>query len=568
MEIPILKSIVILFAIAVVVILVSKKLHIPTIIGYLITGIIAGPYGFGLVTDLHDIEVLAEIGIILLLFSIGIEFSLEKLLRIKTMVFAGGFLQIGITIGIIFLIAVFFGSQGKEAWFLGMLVSLSSTAIVIRVMQESGVIDSPRGRTSLAMLIFQDLAIVPMILFLPMLAGTTAGELSDVAMLVLKMVTVVTVLFVGARKLVPATLHYVARTQSNELFLLTIIVIAFAVAWVTSLTGLSLALGAFMAGLIISESDYDEHALGNILPFISVFTSFFFISVGMLLDLRFLISNIGMVLMVTAIVLTVKTIAAATPVILLGYPLRVAILTGLTISQVGEFSFILSKLGVSQGVLSQQNYQLFLSVSVLTMALTPLLINKAPRIAGLVLSLPFPERIKTGRKKSDISSKEEEPTDHLIVVGYGINGHNVAMTARRAGIQFKIIEMNPETVKQEFAKGVPISFGDATQPGVLQHAGIHTARVLVVTIAHPNGIKMITGLARRMNPGLHIIIRTRFIADIRPLLQLGANEVIPEEFETSIEIFSRVLMHYNIDNDKIDELVREIRADSYQFLRN
>lgn len=568
MEIPILKSIVILFAIAVVVILISKRLHIPTIIGYLITGVIAGPYGFGLVTDLHDIEVLAEIGIILLLFSIGIEFSLEKLLRIKTMVFGGGFLQIGLTICTIFLVAMLFGNQVKEAWFLGMLVSLSSTAIVIRVMQESGVIDSPRGRTSLAILIFQDLAIVPMILFLPIMAGTASGEFSDIAVLLLKIVTVVTVLFVGARKLVPATLHYVARTQSNELFLLTIIVIAFAVAWVTSLTGLSLALGAFMAGLIISESDYDEHALGNILPFISIFTSFFFISVGMLLDLRFLISNLWMVLMVTAIVLIVKTIAGAIPVVLLGYPLRVAILTGLTISQVGEFSFILSKMGVDQGILPEKNYQLFLSVSVLTMALTPLLINKAHKIAALVAALPFPNLIKTGRRKADTDEGEEELTDHLIVIGYGINGHNVAMTARRAGIRYRIIEMNPETVKQEFAKGVPISFGDATQPGVLQHAGIHTARVLVVTIAHPNGIKMITGLARRMNPYLHIIIRTRFIADIRPLLQMGANEVIPEEFETSIEIFSRVLIHYHIDNEKIDELVKEIRADSYQFLRN
>lgn len=568
MEIPILKSIVILFAIAVVVVFVSKKFRFPVMIGYLFTGMLAGPHGMGLVTNMHDIDVLAEVGIILLMFSIGIEFSLKKLMRIKLLVFGGGLVQVAFTILVIYSVARGFGSVGAEAWFLGMLVALSSTAIVLKVIQDNGSVDSPRGRTSLAILVFQDLAIVPMILILPILAGKGSGSAVEVGLLLLKMVVVITMLFVGTRRVVPFSLLQVARTQSNELFLLTIIVIAFAVAWVTSLAGLSLALGAFLAGLIISESEFNEHALGNILPFISVFTSFFFISVGMMLDLSFLFNNLLLVAGVTLIVLTAKTVMATLAVVILGYPLRVALMTGLTISQIGEFSFVLSKTGLKEGLLAPDSYQLFLSVSVLTMAVSPLLIARAHPIASLVLRLPFSPKLKQGVRSTSEPEETDIPSDHLIIVGYGINGHNVAMAARRARIPYRIIEMNPETVKTESAKGVPIAFGDATQPGVLKHAGVLTARVLVVTIAHPNGIRLITSLARRMNPGLHIIIRTRFIADIKPLLLSGANEVIPEEFETSIEIFSRVLTRFEVNGEKIAELVNEIRADCYQLLRN
>lgn len=568
MDIPILKSVIILFAIAVVVILISKRLRVPVIIGYLLTGMVAGPHGLGLVNNLHEIDMLAEIGIILLLFSIGIEFSLQKFIRMKAMVLGGGMIQVVLTVCLVFLVAGVAGSRNNEAWFIGMLLALSSTAIVIRVIQESGAIDSPRGRTSLSILIFQDLAIIPMILVLPILAGKSSGSLNEIFILIIKVISVTTVVIVGARKLVPLTLLRVARTQSNELFLLTVIVIAFAVAWLTSLVGLSLALGAFMAGLIISESEFSEHALGNILPFISVFTSFFFISVGMLLDLRFLVTNIGLVLLVTTIVLMIKTLTGTIPVVMMGYPLRVALMTGITISQVGEFSFILSRMGVNEGILSAGNYQLFLSVSVLTMALTPMLANRAHYAADLIVKLPFPEWLKNGGRKEDIPYKDDEVSDHLIIVGYGINGRNVATAARKAGIRYRVLEMNPETVRVEALKGIPIAFGDATQEGVLKHAGIMRARVLVVTIAHPNGIRQITSLARRMNTGIHIIIRTRFIANIKPLFQLGANEVIPEEFETSIEIFVRVLIHYEVDQGKIDGMVSEIRANSYQFLRN
>lgn len=568
MDIPILKSVIILFAIAVVVILISKRLHIPVIIGYLLTGMVAGPHGLGLVTNLRDIDMLAEIGIILLLFSIGIEFSLQKFIRMKAMVLGGGMIQVVLTICLVFLVAGMAGNGGNEAWFIGMLLALSSTAIVIRVIQESGAIDSPRGRTALAILIFQDLAIIPMILVLPIMAGRASGGLNEIALLIVKVVGVTAVVLIGTRKLVPLVLLKVARTQSNELFLLTVIVIAFAVAWLTSLVGLSLALGAFMAGLIISESEFSEHALGNILPFISVFTSFFFISVGMLLDLKFLVTNIGLVVLVTTVVLLIKTLTGTIPVVLMGYPLRVAVMTGLTISQVGEFSFILSKLGVQEGILSLGNYQLFLSVSVLTMALTPLMVNKAHIVADLIIRLPFPARLMNGGRQEEVPFKGDEVTDHLIIIGYGINGRNVATAARRAGIRYRVLEMNPETVRVESARGIPIAFGDATQTGVLEHAGIMMARVLVVTIAHPHGIRQITGLARRMNAGVHIIIRTRFIANIKPLFLLGANEVIPEEFETSIEIFTRVLVHYQVDQGKIAGLVSEIRANSYQFLRN
>lgn len=575
MEFDILKDILIIFGISIAVVFICRQLKIPAILGYLLTGVLAGPNGFSLISGVHEVELLAEIGVILLLFTIGIEFSLKNLIRIRNTLAIGGGLQVVLTILVFFLITRLDlvgaqdGNSFEEAVFMGFLIALSSTAIVLKLLQERGEFVSPHGRTTLGILIFQDIVIVPMILVLPFLAGSSAESSASVLEILVKVVVVVLMVFLGAKYVVPKLLYHVAKTKSRELFLLTIIVLALAVAYLTYMAGLSLALGAFLAGLIISESDYSQQAFGNVLPFLDVFTSFFFVSIGMLLDVEFLISKPVIILLIAVSVVLIKTLLATIASLALGYPLRTSLLVGLTLSQVGEFSFILSKEGQSLGLISEMNYQLFLAVSVLTMAATPFIIAAAPRIADIILRMPLPTRLKAGLKPQE---KEKESIadikDHLIIVGYGVNGRNVARAARFAKIPFEVIELNPVTVRDEKAAGEPIFYGDATQEVVLEHANIKDAMVLVITLPASADIRRITQVARKMNPHVHIIIRTRYVGEMKDLYRLGADEVIPEEFETSVEIFTRVLAKYLVPKEEIQKLVSAVRSDGYEMFRS
>ncbi len=575
MDLSILKDITIIFGIAVGVIFICQQLKIPPIIGYLVTGVLAGPNGFSLISGIHQVEVLAEVGVILLLFTIGIEFSLKNLVKIRNTLLIGGGVQVFLSIGAFYLITRldFIGAQDgnsvKEAVFLGFLMALSSTAIVLKLLQERGEFVSPHGRTILGILIFQDIVIVPMILVLPFLAGVSAEGGDGVWEILIKVVAVVLLVFIGAKYVVPKLLYHVAKTKSRELFLLTIIVIAMSVAYMTYMAGLSLALGAFLAGLIVSESDYSQQAFGNVVPFLDVFTSFFFVSIGMLLDVEFLLEKPILILIVTLGVIIVKTIIAAAAGFSLGFPLRTSLLVGFTLAQVGEFSFILSKKGQELGLLSEGNYQLFLDVSVLSMAATPFIIAAAPRFADLLLKLPLPEKLKSGLKPG--SGDDENIAgikDHLIIIGYGINGRNVSRAAKFAKIPYEVIDLNAETVRMERKNGEPIFFGDATQEAVLEHASIREAMVLVITLPGSPELRRITQAARKMNPHLHIIIRTRFVNDMHDLFKLGADEVIPEEFETSVEIFTRVLAKYLIPREEIEKLVAQVRSDGYEMFRS
>ena len=573
MDLLIFKDITLLFGIAVLVLFVCQRLRIPPIIGYLVTGVLAGPNGFSMISSVHEVEMLAEIGVILLLFTIGIEFSLKSLVKMRKTLMIGGGLQVVLSIIFFYgvmhfdLLGIHRGEGFSESLFMGFLMALSSTAIVLKLLQERGEFITPHGRTTLSMLIFQDIAIVPMILVLPFLSENSS-EGANVWEVLAKVLGVLLIVFLGARYVVPKFLYQVVKTRSRELFLLTIIVLALSVAYLTFLAGLSLALGAFLAGLIISESDYSQQAFGNVLPFLDVFTSFFFVSIGMLLNVEYFIANPVIILVLTLGVIIAKTLIATAASLALGFPLRTSLIVGLTISQVGEFSFILSRDGQAMGLISEVNYQLFLNVSVLTMAATPFIIAAAPRIAELANRLPLPRRLISG---SGAEAPEEVPEvveNHMIIVGYGVNGRNVARAARFASIPYRVIEMNPATVRDEKHKGVPILFGDASQEVVLKHAHIEQAMVLVITLPGSPVIRRITQLARSLNPHLHIIIRARFLAEMQDYYQLGANEVIPEEFETSIEIFTRVLAKYLVPREKIEKLVALVRSDGYEMFRS
>ncbi|MEA3222568.1 MAG: cation:proton antiporter [Thermodesulfobacteriota bacterium] len=567
MGIPLLNEIIIIFGLSVVVLYIFHKLRIPVIVGFILTGIMAGPHGLGLVKAVNEVETLAEIGIGLLLFTIGMEFSFKNLLQIRKTLLMGGAIQVLLTFIAGFATALKFGQPFGEAVFIGFLVSLSSTAIVLKLFQERAEIDSPHGRTGLGILIFQDIIVVPMMLLIPLLGGSTENLGGSLFILMVKGLGIIVLVIIGAKWIVPQVLYQIARTRIRELFLLVVIVICLAVAWLTSMAGLSLALGAFMAGLIISESEYSHQALGNILPFRDVFTSFFFVSIGMLLDVAFLLQHPGVIVLIALGIFVLKTLSAGLATALLGFPLRTAILVGLALSQVGEFSFILSKVGVEYGLLAGGAYQLFLAVTVLTMALTPFIVDLSPRVADLVLRLPMHGRLKSGFYPVD-EIEDVGKRDHLIIIGFGVNGRNLARAARAGGIPYVIIEMNPETVRDEKGKGELIYYGDATQEVVLERADIKDARVVVVAINDPTAARRITDIARRMNPKVYIIVRTRYLQELKPLYDLGANEVIPEEFETSVEIFTRVLRKYLMPRDQIEQLISEVRTDSYQMLRS
>lgn len=564
MENTTLINITIIFAVSIPVLYVFLQLKLPLMLAFLFVGIALGPYGFGIIHTITEVEVLAEIGVVLLLFTIGIEFSLSNLQKMKRSVLLGGAFQMISTIAVTQAIALAFGYSWKVALFFGFLVVMSSTAIVFKLLQERSELESPHGLNAAAILIFQDLMVVPLILIIPSLAEAQNASQPSVVLVLTKAAMMVGGLIIIARLIVPKILYLTAKTRSRELFLLLITVICLATAWLTHAVGLSPALGAFMAGLIISESEYSHEAVGNIMPLKDLFTGLFFVSVGMLADLRMLWQSPILIVIVVVGIIIVKTIFSMLAVIVLGYPFRTAFLTGTYLAQIGEFSFLLAKIGNEWNIITKNEYQIFIIVVVFAMGVTPFIVKAALPLVNALEKLS----LVTIQKSQRMPDEKIELHEHLIIVGYGINGRNLAKVAKFTKIPYIIVEMNPTTVRKEKEKGEHIFFGDATHEAVLVHAGIQYAKVMVVAIADHAATLRITKIARRLNPNLYIIIRTRFFQDVPTIYALGANEVIPEEYETSIEIFSRVLTKYLVPRQEIEKLISMVRAEGYQMLRS
>ncbi|GHA58426.1 monovalent cation:proton antiporter family protein [Pontibacter akesuensis] len=570
MEIPLLSDIVIILGLAVVVILLFQRFKLPTILGFLATGVIAGPHGLSLIKATHDIEILAEIGVILLLFIIGMEFSLKQLALIKRTVLLGGTTQVLATIGLVCVVMVLLRYSWAESVFMGFLIALSSTAIVLKLLQDRSEINSPQGRVVLGILIFQDIVVVPMMLLAPLMAGESEDIGTALLIMALKGIFVIVFVLVSARYLVPRLLFLVAQTKSKELFILCVVVICFAVAWLTSNLGLSLALGAFMAGLIISESEYSHQATSNILPFREIFTSFFFVSIGMLLDFGFMLQNLPVILLFSVLTFILKGTVATLAARILQYPMRISLLVGLSLFQVGEFAFILSKTGLASGLLSEETYQYFLSVSLLTMGVTPFIIGSYRQLADFIAKPISSSNGDSVFSNETTAAHGDLPdlNDHIVIIGYGINGRNVAKAARHADIPYVITELNAVTVKQERKLGEPIVYGDAVHPMILEHINVQKARVVVIAISDPEATRRIIATVRGISDKVHIIVRTRFVQEMEENYLIGADEVIPEEFETSIEIFTRVMNKYLMPRDEIERFTQKIRSDNYDMLRS
>jgi monovalent cation:H+ antiporter-2, CPA2 family len=565
-EAHLLQDLLLIFGLGVIVVVAFHRARLPPIVGFLVTGLLCGPYGFGLIDGVEHVEALAEVGVILLLFTVGIEFSVEELSRLRTFLFAGGALQVSLTLGATTAAAAALGLRLPVAVFLGMLVALSSTAIVIRMLADRNELDAPHGRAAIGILIFQDLIVVPMVLITPFL-GDTGGETKNLLIVLAKAGLFIGLAVAAARWVVPRFLHTIAATRKREIFVLTIVLLCFGMAVASAQAGLSMALGAFIAGLILSESEYRHQALGEVLPLREVFNSLFFVSIGMLLDLRSVIEQPALILGALVGVLALKTLITSSIVMTLGHPLRVALMTGVLTSQIGEFSFVLSKVGADAGLLDAQLGQAFIAVAVGSMVLTPLLDRLTPRVSAR-LERWLPSTYVRGRAvTATIRGKPPALDDHVIIVGYGVNGRNLARVLGRVGIQFVVLDMNPDAVRAERKRGRSIVYGDATRPEILHLAGIDRARVLVLAISDAGATRSAVDLARRMNRGLHIVVRSRYVQEMPALVAVGTDEVVPEEFETSIEIASRVLRRYLVPRDMIERLIREVRSDSYEMLR-
>jgi len=565
MEYGLLLDIICILSVSAAALFLCTRARIPAIVGFLLVGILVGPAGLHIVHAVHEVDRLAEIGVVLLMFTIGIEFSFESLLKIKKTLLLGGALQTMTTFALVAGIMLLAGLQAPAAVFVGMIVTLSSTAIVMRSLQNRGETDTPHGRTALGILIFQDLLAIPMMLAVPLLAGSAGLAPQSVMAFVLKAAAFLIAVIVSARWILPGALHQIGRTRDPDLFLITVILLGFGIAYASYSIGLSLAFGAFLAGLILSNSPYGQQALGNIMPLRDMFMSFFFVSIGMMLAPATIMAYPGLVFGGTVLLIALKFIIVAGTALLLGLPLRPALICGWALAQVGEFSFVIATAGLNAGLFVQKHFQIFLGASIFSMMATPLLIMLAPRFAEIFLKLPLPHRLKSGAY-----SDEPKPHlhDHLVIIGFGLNGRHMADAAAAAHIAHVIIDANPDTVRLEQAAGRRIYYGDAACEPILVHAGIPDARIAVVAISDPAGINRVVAQIRLLNPAIHIMARVRYIVQAEKLLALGANEIIPEEYESSIELFTRVLHKYLVPKDTVEDMVANIRADSYQMLRS
>ena len=557
----ILRGLIVLYGMAMLIAYLMRRARQPTIVGYLLTGVVAGPFGLKLISETAAVEVLAEVGVALLLFTIGLELSLEKLYRMRDLVLGAGSLQLGATVLVSSGLLVWWGLTMRESLFWGFLVAASSTAIVIKLLHDSRELETVHGRIILGILLFQDLCVIPMMALLPVLAAPGASQALSVLLALGKSLAVVAAILVGAHFLFPRILRAIVQLRSRELFIIGTIFFALGTAWGASQLGLSLALGAFLAGIVLSESEYGHQIMADILPFRDSFNSLFFITIGMLIDVSFMRERWGALLVITVGILLGKLLAGGVAVRLLGFPPRLAVLVGLGIAQVGEFSFVLLREGDKLGMIPQARYQIFLAAAVLTMMVTPSLLMVAPRVSQW-----FGGR---GRRRDWLAPDEEtaQLCDHVIICGYGLNGRRLARLMKENGLPYVVIEMNARSVRAASTEGENIYFGDIGNAEILEAAGAAHARAIVFAVSDPTVLARAISQARLLNPEIHIIARTKRIEDARELRRAGATDVIAEELEAWMEIAVRVMRVYGVPREFVAVQMAQFREEDYEMLR-
>jgi CPA2 family monovalent cation:H+ antiporter-2 len=547
---------------AVVILLIFNKLKLPSMIGLFLTGIVLGQF----ITSTSLITEISELGVIFLLFIIGLEFSIEKFSSIKHYAIVGGLLQVVITTLLVMLLSLC-AMPLNRAIFLGFLVCFSSTAIVMKLIQKKQLTHTLQGRVTLGILIFQDIAVILVLLLTPLLGGESIN-LALLPQILTKLVALVLIILVVGLFIVPRALKEAAKTKNRDLFMLLVLFICLGTTFGTSAIGISPELGAFIAGLIISNTDYAHQTLGYIQPFQDVFMSIFLISIGLMIDVNYFIQNILLIVAFSIVVLLLKFVATLITGEVLKIPIRTTIAISILLSQIGEFSFVLAGVGITHGLLTNELFTMFLAVSIITMSSTPFLQNITPRIVDLFKRIPY---FQVDEELSMIKEEEVQSQileNHVIIVGFGVNGKNLSRACYHYHIPYVIVDLNPLIVEKEKALGLPIIYGNASNESVLKELKINDANCIIIATSNYESTLTTIDAARRLNPDIHIIVRTRYLKNVDEVYAAGADVVIPEEFETSIVIFTKLMDYYNKDVDEITDTIDTLRSDNYYEFRS
>lgn len=537
------------FALCVAAGVVFQRFKMPPIVGFLVIGALIGPNAVGLVSEEETVSSLAEVGVVVLLFAVGMELPLSQLARLRRPILIGGGLQIVGTVLSAAIICALFGMGWNQAMFLGFLLSLSSTAALTKVLVDHGEFSTPHGRFAMAIAIAQDLAVVPMILLIPMLVGEAKGKQTGGALATLENLALLLLVLASARFVLPRILALVSRTRSRELFVLALAAICLAMAVVTARLGMSMALGAFLAGILLADTDFHGHAVAEVEPFRDALASLFFVSIGMLFDPAAIVESPWSVLAALVMVIAGKAAIVALAARALGQPGWVGVRSGLLLAQVGEFSFVLAQVGGGTDVLPEHTYKIFLVVAVMSIASTPLLHQ-------------FGRWLVTRRRGREgaVTKADDTLKDHAIVIGYGPTGRTVVSALTGLGLRVVALEMNATTVRQERSRGVPIEAGDATRASVLKKLGIERARILVLAVNDVAAAQRIAQVATQIAPQVHVLARSVYIGEIDGLQKAGADEVVPQELEASVEILVRVLRRFLVADDEIGRRISDVRT--------
>ena len=565
-----LGELVLIGAFAIAIILIFQRMKIPPVIGLIFTGILLGPSGIGAVYDQKLISTLAELGVVLLLFTIGLEFSLDDLRKLKKIVLVGGVVQILITGVVIsflaywFMLAIGKGITASAAGFLGFTFSVSSTAICLKILTDRDELALPHGRIALGILIFQDLAIVPLMIGINLLNPASAPSLGVIVNKIGLIVLFAAGIFLGFRLFMPKMVRIIASLRAREVLVIGALVICFGAAYLTALVGLSLALGSFIAGMVIASTDESHQISMTIDPFREAFTSIFFISVGLLLDVR--VINLPLFIAIAIVVLLVKGVLVSGVSLFLGNSPRVSMMAGMALAQIGEFSFVLAGSGLKNQVIDHEIYQSMLAIIVVTMIVTPAMIAIAPKFADQMapalgfIPLPSPEPSGHVARPPD-STIICAGEIHAAIIGFGVNGQNVAAVLHATNISYSVLEIDREVVKVMRRKGEPIFYGDCTEKKSLLRAGIDHARAVVLGISDATAVSNTIARIREINLHAFIIVRARSFDDVAELYKAGADVVVTEKFDTSIQIFSQLLNHFTVDPELILEQQEIIRRE-------
>jgi CPA2 family monovalent cation:H+ antiporter-2 len=559
-----LEEITVIATVSVIVTLILGRLKLPVVAGLVLSGALVGPKALSLAHDPEAIEVIAEVGVIFLLFTIGLEFSLSRLKNIFRQVALGGLLQVGVTTLVTSLVCLSMNLSIPEAIVYGFVFALSSTALVLRTLGERGELDAPHGRFIVGTLIFQDLCIVPMVLIVPLLInGLDKPETWQAIMLALvKATLVVVLLFAVSRKVIPLLFRWVNASRSNEVFILTVLCLCIGTAYLTSLTGLSLALGAFLAGMIVADTDFRHRAMGDILPLRDVFVSFFFVSLGMFFDFQLLAEKPVEVGLLLLAFIGGKGLIAILAASFMRFPPRAAWLAGVGLAQFGEFGFIILQLAIQEGVVIENEIGTLLNAGILSMFLTPLLVYKAPHFTAGERALDPLAKLLRARSAEELEDRTVGHSDHVVVIGYGLAGRLLTNSLSRLKIEAVALEMNSDNVELGRKLGDPVYYADATSEEALGHAHVESCRAIVIMINDNQAIERVISTIARMKVEAPVFVRTQYMRGSEKLQNELPVNIVASEVEGGLEILSLVLNQLQIPRNLIIREVDQAREET------